>query len=72
MDIDYNKLFNIVTLSRGENREVFRLGFRDQSELLRWFCNNKPELIGEVVCIPDCSFLIDYQNYCENKFERGK
>jgi len=44
----------------------------EQRELLTWFCKNKPELIGEVVCIPDCAFLIDYQNFCENKAERGK
>jgi hypothetical protein len=29
----------------------------EQRELLVWFCKNKPELIGEVVCIPDCAFL---------------
>jgi len=44
----------------------------EQRELLVWFCKNKPELIGEVVCIPDRAFLIDYQNFCENKAERGK
>jgi len=71
MDIDYNEFWDLVTIVR-DNCSSFRLDSSDQRKLLVWFCKNKPELIGEVVCIPDCAFLIDYQNYCENKAERGK
>ena len=42
----------------------------EQRELLTWFRDNKPELVGQVICLPKCQFIADYDNYCENKFER--
>ena len=48
----------------------------EQRELLVWFKSNKPELLRDVFC-EGCQITTrkereDYQNYCENKAERGK
>jgi dsDNA-binding SOS-regulon protein len=70
MEIDYNKLWDLVTLVR-DNCKSFRLDEKEQRELLAWFKAKKPELLREICC-EDCPEHMEYENYCENKAERGK
>ena len=42
---------------------------KEQRELLSWFWQNKPSLVIDTIC-KNCRERNDYDNYCENKFER--
>ncbi len=53
------------------NSESKWLNESEQRELLVWFKSNKPELMREIFC-EDCPEHMEYENYCENKVERGK
>jgi hypothetical protein len=49
MEIDYNKLWDLVTIAC-DNYKSVRLDGYEQRELLEWFLKNKPELVRELTC----------------------
>ena len=70
MEIDYNKLWDLITLVR-DNCKSFRLDENEQRELLTWFWEHKQALVLDTIC-KNCRERNDYNNYCENRAERGK
>ena len=49
MEIDYNDLWDIVTIA-SDNCRWLRLERTEQRELIGWFIKNKPDLVEEVKC----------------------
>lgn len=70
MEIERSILIeNDILLCRGINR--FLLSEGEQRVLLAWFMKNTPSLVLGAVC-SECKEMLEYNNFCENKAERGK
>jgi hypothetical protein len=50
------------------------LSEEQQKELVKFVWKNKPELIRDIICknCPEHIGMIEQENYCLNKVERGK